>query len=202
MIIDPNLVYLVLVAALWLIAAAIYLPGTGIIELLALAGCVGAALAMIAMPTNWGAVVLVVLGVLMFLVLPFINTRLAWLALIGLVVQAVASVALFNGLTVSLPLIGFTTGAALLYHRFALLPAMARQTAQPAMLDDQSMIGAQGYVQRALNPVGTVYVRGETWTARSSEPIEAGTPIVVTERDGLTLFVEPDKQKRETVEME
>jgi membrane-bound ClpP family serine protease len=202
MVIDPNLIYLVLVAALWLIAAAIYMPGTGVIELLALIGCVGAALAMISMPTNWGAAVLVVLGVLMFLVLPFIDSRLAWLALIGLVVQAVASVTLFNGLTVSLPLIGFTTAAALLYHRFALLPVMARQTAKPAMLDDESMVGAQGYVQRTLNPVGTVYVRGETWTARGTESIEAGTPIVVTEREGLTLFVEPDKRKRETAEIE
>ncbi len=202
MVIDPNLIYLVLIAALWLIAAAIYVPGTGVIELLALVGCVGAALAMINMPTNWGAAVLVVLGVLMFLVLPFIDSRLAWLALIGLVVQAVASVGLFNGVSLSLPLIGFTSGAALLYHRFALLPVMARQTSQPAMLDEQSMVGARGYVQRALDPVGTVYVRGETWTARGTEPIEAGTPIVVTEREGLTLFVEPDKRKREIEDIE
>ena len=64
------------------------------------------------------------------------------------------------------------------------------------MLEDEPLIGVQGYVQRALDPVGTVYVRGESWTARSAEKLEKGTEVAVVEQDGLTLYVEPIKQKR------
>ncbi len=63
------------------------------------------------------------------------------------------------------------------------------------MLDDEPITGAVGYVQKAIDPVGTVYVRGESWTARSDMPLPTGTAIAVVEQDGLTLFVEAVKQK-------
>jgi membrane-bound ClpP family serine protease len=196
MVIDPNLIYVVLIGALWLIAAAIYMPGTGVIEGLAVLACVGAGLAMLELPTDWRIVVVVVMGGILFLVMPFIDPRLTQLALIGLALQALGSLALFRGISVSLPLILLTTGASLFYHRFALMPVLARQKDHPAMREDHSIIGARGYVQRAINPVGTVYVWGESWTARGDQPLESGTPIVVVDREGLTLFVERDKQKR------
>jgi len=37
--IDPNLVYLGLIAGLWVAVAAVYMPGTGIIEVAAFAIC-------------------------------------------------------------------------------------------------------------------------------------------------------------------
>ena len=64
------------------------------------------------------------------------------------------------------------------------------------MLDDEPLIGTEGYVQRALDPVGTVYVRGESWTARSEAPLAAGTEVAVVDQEGLTLFVEAIKHKR------
>jgi membrane-bound ClpP family serine protease len=46
-----------------------------------------------------------------------------------------------------------------------------------------------------------VRVRGESWTARSEQVLEPGAEIVVIDREGLTLFVEAEKQKRqETLE--
>ncbi len=63
------------------------------------------------------------------------------------------------------------------------------------MLDDQPLIGSYGYVQSALDPVGTVYVHGESWTARSDHKLKTGTEITVVDQAGLTLFVEAVKQK-------
>jgi membrane-bound serine protease (ClpP class) len=176
------------------------MPGTGIVEILAI-GTVIASLAILAgMPTNWFAVLLIVVGVLGFLIVPLIDRRFALVAAAGLILQALGSVTLFNGTSVSFPLIAVSIGAALLYHRFALLRILEIHQAKPAMLDDEPIVGAFGHVQRALDPVGTVYVRGESWTARADKDIPAGTPIVVVEREGLTLYVEAVKQKRELVE--
>lgn len=194
---DPNLVYLILIAGLWLSVTAAYLPGTGIVEVLAIGGVIVALFVLANMPTNWLAVLLLVVGVLGFLIMPFIDQRFALLSVGGLILQALGSLFLFNGLSVSLPLIAVTIGAALLYHRFALLRVLETHRAQPAMLEDEPIIGASGYVQKALDPVGTVYVRGESWTARAADDLPPGTPITVVEREGLTLYVEAIKSKRE-----
>ena len=133
---------------------------------------------------------------LSFLILPFLDQRFAVLAVGGLALQAVGSVFLFNGISVSLPLIVVMIAFALLYHRFALLRILAvNRNAAPAMLDDEPLVGTYGYVQRALDPVGTVYVRGESWTARSDHKLKAGTEITVVDQSGLTLYVEAVKQK-------
>ena len=60
--IDPNLVYLVLIAGLWVGVAAIHAPGTGIMEILAVVALGGAVYALANMPTNWLALVLIVVG--------------------------------------------------------------------------------------------------------------------------------------------
>jgi membrane-bound serine protease (ClpP class) len=56
--------------------------------------------------------------------------------------------------------------------------------------------GTQGVVRKPLEPLGSAYIAGEEWTARSADdrPIERGTPIKVVAVDGLTVLVEPDSQ--------
>jgi membrane-bound serine protease (ClpP class) len=196
MVIDPNLVYLILIVGLWLSITAAYIPGTGVLEFLAGVGVVAALAALANMPTNWWGVVLIVVGVLGFLVIPIIDRRFAMLAVGGLALQALGSLVLFDGLGVGLPVIVVTIAASLLYHRFALMPTLEHHRGSPAMLEDQPIVGLQGYVQRALDPVGSVYVRGESWTARSEQKVDAGTEVTVVDQEGLTLYVEPVKQKR------
>jgi membrane-bound ClpP family serine protease len=198
--IDPNLVYLVLIIGLWLSVVAVHLPGTGIAEVLAIGGVGGALVALANLPTNWGALVLIVFGVLSFLVMPFLDRRLLLLAVGGLALQAVGSLTLFRGTSVSPALIAVTIAASLVYYRFALVRIFNYRHISPARVEDQSIIGEEGYVKRALDPVGTVYVRGETWTARSDHNLESGTPVAVVEQNGLTLFVEAVKQKHQPEE--
>lgn len=199
-LIDPNIVYLILIAALWLSVTAVYMPGTGVLEVVSVGGLIGVLVLLAQLPTNWLAVLLLVIGVLGFLIMPLVEKRLALLSVTGLIFQAVGSLMLFNGIAVSLPLIAVTIGVALVYHRFALLRVLEAHKQQPAMLDDEPLIGASGYVQKPVDPVGTVYVRGESWTARADVPLASGTPVTVTDRDGLTLFVEANKQKHQPQE--
>ena len=200
-LLDPNVIFVILVVGLWAVVTAIYLPGTGAIELAALAGVVLALFLLANMTTNWLAVVMIVLGVLSFLVLPLLDRRFLLLALIGLAVQGVGGWLLFPVNGVSLLVIVVVLFVSLLYTRFALIPTLRTQHDRPQMLDDQPLVGMLGYVQTIINPVGTVYVNGESWTARRaeniSEPVEAGDQIVVRQREGLTLFVEPIKRKND-----
>lgn len=205
-VMDPNVVYLVLLFGLWVAVTAAYIPGTGAIEALAIVALVIALVILAGMPTNWGAVVLLVLGVLSFLLVPFLSARLAILAQGGLILQAIGGALLFNGLSVSWLIIAITIGIALLYHNFALLPLLRRVRQQKAVIDDNGqLIGMAGHVTSGFTPygggfVGTVNVRSEQWTANSNKPLSAGDEIVVLERDGLQLLVEGLKHKQAPIE--
>lgn len=200
-LLDPNVVYILLVAALWAIVTAILIPGTGISELIALAGVIGSLILLSQLPANWISIVLIVLGVLMFLVLPLFDYRFLVLGLIGLALHTVGALTMFSGLQVSMLIIASSLIFSLAYYRFALLPTLETQRSKPQMLEDQPLIGVEARVQTAIDPVGTVYTAGESWTARRGdgihEPIAAGSYVVVSDRDGLTLFVEPAKEKHE-----
>jgi membrane-bound serine protease (ClpP class) len=196
--VDPNIVYLILLFGLWSGVTAAYIPGTGVVELISAGASLAAIVILASMPTNWLALLILVVGVAGFLVMPFVNRRFALLAVGGLLLQAVGSFFLFEGISVSLPLIAATIALSLLYHRFVLLPILERHQTLPAWSDDDALIGARGRVMTALNPSGTVQAGGELWSARSNEPLDSGDEVEVVRREGLVLVVEPLKRKRDT----
>ncbi|MDQ4024876.1 MAG: hypothetical protein M3217_05215 [Actinomycetota bacterium] len=53
----------------------------------------------------------------------------------------------------------------------------------------ESIVGTGGRAVTAVDPEGQVSVRGQLWTARSTERIEAGDDVTVTAVDGLKLEV-------------
>jgi membrane-bound ClpP family serine protease len=205
-LLDPNVIYILLVAALWMIVTAITIPGTGVIEGLAVIGVLIALFLLANVPANWIAVMLIVSGGLSFLVLPLLDQRFLIVALVGLVLQALGGFGLLSTGGVSVLVLMVVMIISLLYTRFALIPVLNTQHAGPHMLEDQSLVGMRGVVQTTINPVGTVYVHGESWTAKRADddrtPIDAGSDVVVRDRDGLTVFVEPLKRKRDDDELD
>ena len=71
-----------------------------------------------------------------------------------------------------------------------------RTMAMPGLAGIDVGRGMQGVVKRPLEPLGSVHIAGEEWTARSVDdrPIARGTPVKVVAVDGLTVLVEPDSQ--------
>lgn len=200
--IDPNVVYMVLILGLWAAVTAAYVPGTGLLEMAALA-ITGAALFMLFnLPTNWLGLALIILGVGGFLLIPFLSARLARLAQAGLILQVIGSALLFHGLQVSWLLIAIVIGLSLAYHHLVLLPVLDKSRNQAVTVNgDEQLPGAYGRVVKASERVGsdhraTVNVRGEEWTAISDHALRAGEEIVVIERDGLQLYVEGVKHKQ------
>jgi len=202
LVVEPNIAYLILVCGLWIAVTAAYIPGTGILELVALGALVVEIVILSTMPTNWFAVLLLVIGVLSFLLIPLINQRGARIAQAGLIAQAVGGFFLFSHTQVSWLLIAMTIGVSLLYHRLALMPLLAKSHHQAAVIDDNGqLLGMSGRTSTTFERVGRLYmgtvrVNGEQWTAASEKPLQAGDTVVVIERDGLQLTVEGVKHKR------
>ncbi len=198
---DPNILYILLMASLWFAAVAVATPGTGVLEVAALILSIGVLFLLGNVSTNWAAVVIIVVGALLYHVVPFFVKRARPFMYGGLILQVIASFVLFQDTSVSLAVIAVVTFSSFLYHRFILEAAINTRDLKPAMLDDVPLIGEQGYVQSKLDLVGTVRVRGETWSARSATPIDVGQAIVVVEQNGLVLFVEPEKHKHRAAEI-
>lgn len=53
----------------------------------------------------------------------------------------------------------------------------------------EGLIGSTGVVREELNPAGTVFIHGETWSAECDENVPEGETIVVEVVDGLKLKV-------------
>lgn len=197
---DPNLAYFLLVIGLWLAATAAYIPGTGLIEAFAGVGVLGALALLAGLPTNLTGLLLLSMGVVGFALIPFIRRRPLWLVGAGLALQVAGSLMLYNdGVMVSPVLMSVTLIVPLAYHTLVLMPMMERhfERQMPTMERDANLVGMTGRVVQDLEPIGTVQVNGETWSAEGRRRLRAGTPIVVVSREGLRLVVDLDKQKRD-----
>ena len=193
---DPNLLYLGLLAGLWIGVTAAYIPGTWIPETISAVLLVASFLMLTFLPTNWIALLILVLGVSAFLLLPFVNKRLSQFAEVGLIGQAVGSYFLFTGeLAISPILIGVTVLLGVFYNRLVLLPILKRQKDRNEYDEAMEVLGVRGRVVKDLDPVGTVYVNKELWRARSDEYLPKDSKIIVTGQDGLELYVEKAKHE-------
>lgn len=198
--VDPNIIYLVLVLGLWASVTAVYVTGTGIMEILAVGGLLLSVAALTQMSTNWLALLLLVVGVSVFIIVPFIRRELAQYALLGLILQTVGGLLLFSsGPGVSPFVIALTVVVSYGYYQYVLLPVLRNALDKPVEDKDTLIIGKTGRVVKALNPIGTVNVESELWTAEALDGhIASGERVVVVQRNGLQLMVESTKRKRES----
>jgi membrane-bound serine protease (ClpP class) len=188
-----NLLYLLLVAGLWLAALAIVSPGTGTLEVLAFLSLAGAGLGTLIFPLNgWAVGVLVLGGVFLIMSLRLRRTEV-WLGL-SAIAFSLGSVFLFRlkagGPAVHPVLALVVSLLTLSYFWLAIRKVIAAHQAGPT-LDPANVMGKIGEARTAIDPTGSVYVAGELWTAQSDSPIEAGGHVRIQDRDGLILIVEP-----------
>ncbi|MEJ2111359.1 MAG: nodulation protein NfeD [Acidobacteriota bacterium] len=94
-------------------------------------------------------------------------------------------IGLFSALALTLPFAAIVT---------VLFIALFRSLRQKAATGNQGMVGLLGVVIEDIGRTGRVKVRGEYWTARSSEPIVAGTEVRILSVKDLVLQVEEVKE--------
>ena len=189
----PDMVYLVLLAGLWLAALSVVAPGTGVLELAALAMLILAGFGALQLEVNAWALAVLAVGAVFFGLSVWRRGQALWLALAAITLSLGSSF-LFRGtdggpavhpLLTAIATLG-TLGYFWVAVRKALLAARARPTIDPA-----AVMGQIGETRTDLDPTGSVYVGGELWTARADRRIPTGTAVRVVEKDGLILTVEP-----------
>ena len=191
-LLDPNVAYLFLLGGVLLAMLALAAPGTGLFEIGALFCIALAGYAVYNLNFNWWAIVLVALSIFPFLYTIQKPKREPFLVLAILLV-VVGSIFLFsqeNGRPVVNPVLA-TIASALVagFMWFAVQKSIQASTMRPTH-DLNALVGVVGEARTKIKDDGSVQVAGELWSARSDEPISAGSHIRVVRREGFVLVVE------------
>jgi len=193
-LLEPNIAYLILLSGVLLSLMAIVTPGTGLLEVGAFFCLALAGYAVYNLSFNWWAIVLLALSIVPFIYSIQKPKRELYLGL-SIFLLVVGSVFLFavDGWKPAVnPLVALVTSG--LISTF--LWIVVRKTVQAASVrpthDLEVLPGLTGEAKSKIHDEGSVYVAGEMWSARSDEPIPAGSTIRVVRREGFILVVVKD----------
>lgn len=189
---SPSAAYLLLVIGLLCVLFEFFTAGVGIAAAAGTIAILLSAYGLGTLPTRPWAVALLVLAVVGYGVDLQSGVPRAW-TVIGTALFIVGSVELFGGHR--LPLVtSVLVLAATLTVVLAGMPSVVRTRFATPTIGRESMVGEMGTAVGAVDPDGTVIVRGAQWRARTNRatPIPAGDAIRVVGIDGLLLEVEPE----------
>jgi membrane-bound serine protease (ClpP class) len=193
-LLEPNVAYLVILAAVLLCMMAIVTPGTGFFELGAFFCLVLAGYAVYNLSFNWWALILLALSIIPFVYAIQKPKREYYLGL-AILLLVVGSVFLFanqSGGPAVNALVAIVASALVAgYLWIAVRKSMQAAHAHP-LHDLQGLVGQVGETRTKVHEDGSVQVAGELWSARSEVPIPAGHHVRVLRREGFVLVVEKD----------
>jgi len=192
-LLNPNLVYLFIIGGMSLAFMAILTPGTGILEISALFFLILAGWGIFNLPINYWALVLLVIGVFPP-IFALRKTKKNYYLGISVASLVIGSAYLLRGeswyqLAVS-PGLAITVSVLIGGLFWIITKKTLEADAAPPSHDLNTLIGALGEAKSEIYKEGSVQVNKELWTARSKEPIEAGTQVRVIDREGFVLLVE------------
>jgi len=191
-LLNPNIAYLVIVIGFLIAILALFTPGTGALEIVALVLLAIAGWQITRLDFNWFALVLMLVGVFPFLLAlrktgKWYHFAIALLALtLGstfLFVKQVWKPAVnpFLAAIVNLLVVGF--------FWLILRKGWDALLSAPRNLLADTM-GAEGETRSKVHAEGSVYLHGELWSATSVRPIEPNKKVKVVSRKGYILTVE------------
>ena len=200
LLIDPNIAFLLFTIGVLALLFELQNPNllTGIFGLVAIAL---AAVGFVNLPTDLTGLLLVAIGLVLFALEPVIPSH-GILTIGGAVAFVVGGFALYSqadqfgpAIRVAVPLL---VVAAVTAAGFGLLittvAIRTREMTGPLAPQSAALVaGTVGEVRRPLEPIGSIYARGEEWSARTADdrPLPRGTSVLVVGSDGLTVVVEP-----------
>ncbi len=191
-LLDPNIAYFLLIAAILFVLFAIATPGTGVPELIAVFALALAGYAVYRLSLNWWALLLLVASLVPFFFAVRGPRRELWLvvSIIGFTAGSVFFFPSANGLISVNPALAAVTSA--LFAIFVWFSA--RKVVQISLVTPvhelSSLIGQRGETRTAVKEDGSVQVASELWSARSEKLIPVGSVVQVIGRKGFVLIVE------------
>ncbi len=193
-LIDANISYVLLVLGFLIAILALFSPGTGFMEVGALFALVLAGYGILNLQVNTWALAILGLSLVPFGLAVAAKGRNRLLFISASVLAFLVGSALlfpWNGMQPSVNpiLIGLLSVLALGLAWLTATKSVEAMVTQPSF-DLNRLIGMTGEASSDIHGEGTVYVNGETWSARSSKFITAGSAVRVLSREGFTLVVE------------
>ena len=198
---DPNIAFVLFTIGVYGLIFELQNPNfvTGILGALAL---ILAFIGFGSLPLNLAGLLLLTLGVILF-VLETQVTSHGLLTIGGIICFALGASALYTlpgdptgpivGVATPLVVV-MTTTTAVLMGLIAVAAVRTRRMLAPAgTVGARVPIGTLGTVQAPLDPVGTAYLAGEPWSARTADgrPLPRDSAVRLVGFDGLTAVVEP-----------
>ena len=194
---NPNIAYLLLAGGLISAVLALVAPGTGVLELVAFAilALAGWSVYAYELPVNWWALIVVVIGAVLFYFSVATRKRYQMILLaVSILFIVLGSAFLFRSEEWWRPAVNPLLAAtvSILSGGFFWLSArkvIEARKARPRH-DLSALVGAIGEAKTPIHAEGSVQVSGELWSARSTAPIPQGAYVRVISREGFTLLVE------------
>ncbi|MDQ8726092.1 nodulation protein NfeD [Bradyrhizobium sp. LHD-71] len=191
---DPNIAFILLMIGFYGLILEFWHPGTWVPGVIGGISLILALVGLTALPVNYGALGLLVLGLALMVGEAF-TPGVGVLGIGGLAAFIAGAYFLFENagsdvdIAVSLPLIIGTAVVSVLLI-FGIAAAALKARRRPAATGAEQLVGADATVVDWDGTCGHVRLFGEVWSARSSRAMKPTGRVRVTGRDGLTLIVE------------
>ena len=193
---NPTVAYGLMLLGLYGLLFEGYNPGAIIPGVVGAISLLLALFAFQILPVNYAGLALMLLG-LILMIAEFLVPSFGALGIGGIVAFVIGSVILIDtdvpGFAVSTSLIAAiaTTGGAVL---LGIIWFAMKSRIQPVVSGAEEMTLMIASALEDFETDGRVWVHGERWQARTSEPVSKGQTLRVTRVDGLLLHVEPADQ--------
>jgi membrane-bound serine protease (ClpP class) len=198
---NPNIAFLLMIFGFYGILFELYSPGWGIPGTLGIVCLLLAFFGLAVLPTSITGLALILLALALFVAEVFV-TSFGLLSIAGALLLILGGILLVDSpagfqrvsLAVIIPVAVasafitlFLVGSILRTHRGRV------QTGGEGLMREKA-IALQDFAPREERFSGTVRTHGEIWKAISPVPVQAGEPLEIVGREGLTLEVAPSKQ--------
>ena len=189
---DPNIAYILLSIGSIGIIAEIYSPGTFFPGIIGAISLLLAFYSLGVLDANWGGILLILLAFGLFIG-EVLTTTFGIFTAGGIAALVLGSLILFPGggplFQVNPWLIATVVTIVTIVFIFV-ISRIIRAHRRQASTGREGLVGKTAVVKEALNPEGTVLLKGELWTAISEKGrVKPGEEVMVTEVDGLILRV-------------
>jgi membrane-bound serine protease (ClpP class) len=200
-LVDPNVALLLLLLGLIAIAVELYNPGISVAIAVGVICLVLAFVALGNLPVNWGALILIVVSVILFIVDVKVNTvALTVGALVTFVVGALLLFTPFTPTPLPRPAVSVSPwliaglGCFMAGLFIFVLGKAVRARHTPILVGRETLFSAMGVALSDLDPSGQVRVKGEVWSAIAEEEgIRQGDAVQVVNVEGLRLWVTKER---------
>lgn len=192
---NPDAAFVLLLIGIYAVLLEVAAPGGFLAGLVGVVCLVLAAIALSALPVQYGALALLVAGIALMTAEAF-TPGFGVLGLFGFAAFVAGGYFLFDApageveMRVSMPLLaGSAVASAGIL--FFVIGAAIKARRQPAAAGAEQLLSEHGTVIDWSGSQGNIRIHGEVWAARASRSLAPGDTVRVKKRDGLILEVEP-----------